>query len=206
VVRSFRRGALAAVVALTLAPLAACAAGNDAQTGKVEPDSQSAQVGDILVQNVFVLTQPGGPATVSARVFNDGTTDQTLQAVQLAGGISAQLSAADGGSTITIPAHGTVLLGGTGNPAAVINSGVESLRDGDVQNAVFNFSSTGAVALPVNVTPAAGFFAPYGPSSVPTTAAPLPTETPTATPTGTQTGTATPTDTATPTGTATATS
>lgn len=201
-VRSFRRGALAAVVALSLAPLAACAAGNSAQTLKVEPDSQSATVGDIQVQNAFVLTQPGGPATVSARLFNNGTADQTLQAVQLAGGLSARLSGADGGGTITVPAHGTVLLGGKGNPAATIDSGSESLRDGDVQNAVFNFSTTGAVALPVNVTPAAGFFEPYGPSSLPTTAVPLPTDTATAAPTDTATptgtATATPTDTATP--------
>ncbi|WP_333768662.1 DUF461 domain-containing protein [Streptomyces sp. IBSBF 2435] len=204
-VRSFRRGALAAVAALSLAPLAACAAGNKAQSLEVKPDSQSVTVGDIQVQNAFVLTKSGGPATVSARLFNNGSTDQTLQAVQLSGGLTAQLSAADGGSTITVPAHGTVLLGGQGNPAAVISSGAESLQDGNVQNAVFNFSSTGAVALPVNVTPAAGFFEPYGPSSLPTTAVPTDTATASATPGGTASpgGTATPSDTASPSDTAT---
>lgn len=199
-VRSFRRGALAAVLTLSLAPLAACAAGNRAQTLGITPDSQARTVGDIQVENAYVLTQAGGPATVTARLYNNGPNDQTLQALRLAGGISAQLTAAGGGA-ITIPAHGTVLLGGKGNPSAAISTGAESLRDGDVQNAVFNFSRTGAVTLPLQVTPARGFFAPFGPSSLPTTAAPTntPTNTATATPT------ATPGSTATPTGTATAT-
>lgn len=201
-VRSFRRGALAAAVALSLAPLAACAAGNSAQTLNIEPDSAFATKGDIQVQNAFVLTQAGGPATVTARLFNNGSTDQTLQAVQVGGAQPAQLSAADGSGTITVPAHSSVLLGGQGNAAAVINSGAESLKDGDVQNAVFNFSSTGAVALPLDVTPAAGYFQPYGPSSLPTTVAPTPTGTATATAipgsTATPSGTATPTGTPTP--------
>lgn len=189
-VRSFRRGALAAVLALSLAPLAACAAGNSAETLKIQPDSPSVTVGDIQVQNAFVLTQPNGPATVSARLFNNGATDQTLQSVQLAGSMNASLSGADGGGTVTVPARGSVLLGGKGNPAAAIDSGSEALRDGDVQNAVFVFSSTGPVALPINVTPATGYFQQYGPTSVPTTAAPTPTAVPTVEATATATATA----------------
>lgn len=165
-VRSFRRGAVAAVLALTLAPLAAaCAAGNDAATLEVQPDSASASAGSVKVQNAFVLTQDNGPAAISARLFNNGAGDQTLQSVQLAGGGSATLTAADGGPTVTIPAHGSVLLGGRGNPAAVLDTGNESLRDGDVQQTVFTFSSSGPVSVQSNVVPAAGFFAPYGPAS-----------------------------------------
>lgn len=197
-VRSFRRGALAAaVVALSVAPLAACGAGNEAQTLKVEPDSQSASKGDIQVQNAFVLTQPNGPASVTARLFNNGNADQTLQAVQLSGGQSAQLSGADGGGTVTVPAHGTVLLGGKGNPTAVVGGGAEALRDGDVQNAVFQFSAAGAVALPVQVQPATGYLEPFGPGTLPTTAAPSPSATPTTPPSGTATPTSTPSGTAT---------
>ncbi|WP_329134952.1 DUF461 domain-containing protein [Streptomyces sp. NBC_01476] len=200
-VRSFRRGAFAAVLALSLAPLAACAAGTDATSLKVEPDSAYASAGVIKVQNAFVLTQADGPATVSARLFNNGSSPQTLQSVQLAGALNARLSGANGGKDVTVPAHGTVLLGGKGNPAAVIDSGQESLRDGDVQTAVFRFSGSGPVSLPINITPSAGYFQPYGPSSLPTTATPSPSDT--ATPTTTPDSTATPTDTATPTGTAT---
>ncbi|HEY5832466.1 DUF461 domain-containing protein [Streptomyces sp.] len=199
-VRSFRRGALAAVLALSLAPLAACAAGNSAETLEISPDSPSVTVGDIQVQNAFVLTQPNGPASVSARLFNNGATDQTLQSVQLAGSMNASLSGADGGQTVTVPAQGSVLLGGKGNPAATISSGSEALRDGDVQKAVFVFSSTGPVALLINVTPATGYFEPYGPTSVPPTAAPTAPATVPATPSATA-----PTDTAPATAPATAT-
>lgn len=181
-VRSFRRGAVAAVLALSLAPLAACAAGNQAQTLNVHPDNPETSKGPIQVQNAIVLTQPNGPATVTARLYNNGSSAQTLDSVQLAGGQSATLSAANGGGSVTVPAHGTVLLGGKGNPSAVVTSGAEALRDGDVQNAVFVFSGTGAVALPVNVLPATGFYQPYGPGSLPATPAPSPTATP-ATPT-----------------------
>jgi hypothetical protein len=205
VVRSFRRGALAAaVIALSVAPLAACGAGNEAQALKVEPDSQSATKGDIQVQNAFVLTQPNGPATVTARLFNNGSDEQTLQAVQLSGGQSAQLSGANGGGTVTVPAHGSVLLGGKGNPTAVVAGGSEALRNGDVQNAVFQFSGAGAVALPVQVQPAAGYFEPFGPGTLPTTEAPTPTGTPSATETATPSDTGTPSDTASPSDTATA--
>lgn len=204
-VRSFRRGALAAVFALSLAPLAACAAGNDAQTLKVHPDSDAVTVGVIKVQNAWVLTQDAGdgPATVSARLFNDGSDAQTLQSLQL-GSTRVTLADKDGGQTVSIPAHGTVLLGGKGNPSAVVDSSTEALRDGDVQNAVFEFSATGPVAIQLNVVPARGDYKLYGPSSLPTTQPPTPSNTPkdTSSPTGTNTpkNTGSPTNTSTPTG------
>jgi hypothetical protein len=198
VVRSFRRGAVAAVLALSLAPLAAaCAAGNDAATLEVQPDSASASAGPVTVQNAYVLTQTDGPATVSARLFNNGSSNQTLQSVQLGGGVTATLSGKDGGRTVTVPPHGTVLLGGKGNAAATVATGQEALRDGDVQTAVFTFSGAGPLSVPANVTPAVGFLEPYGPSSTPTTTAPTPTATPLK-PTTTPNDTATPTGTPTP--------
>jgi hypothetical protein len=204
VVRSFKRGALAAVFALSLAPLAACGAGNSAQTLKISPDSDSVTVGQIEVQNAVVLTQASGegPATVSARLFNNGSTPQTLQGVQLGGSAGVTLTGADGGRTVTVPPQSSVLLGGKGNPSAVVDSSTESLRNGDVENAVFQFSSTGPVALQVNVVPATGDYAEFGPASLPTTQAPSPSPTPTQTDKAKgPKGKATPTGAATPTGT-----
>lgn len=181
-VRSIRRGALAAVLALSLAPLAAaCTAGSDAPTLQIRPNSAEGSAGSVKVQNAFVLTQPNGPASVTARLFNNGSTDQTLQSVQLAGGLSATLSGANGATDIVVPAHGSVLLGGQGNPTAAVQTGAQTLRDGDVQQAVFTFSGSGPVTLQISVSPAVGYLAPYGPGSLPTTAAPLPS--PSATPT-----------------------
>ncbi|MFI1097793.1 DUF461 domain-containing protein [Streptomyces sp. NPDC020917] len=195
---SFRRGALAAVLALSLAPLAAaCAAGNDAQTLEVKPDSAASSTGNVKVQNAFVLTDPTGPASVTARVFNNGAAPQALQSIALAGTVSATLKAADGSSTVVIPPHGSLLLGGKGNPSAIIEAGGESLRNGDVQQATFTFSQAGALSLPVSVVPAVSYFQPYGPSSTPGTATPLPT--------GTTTPTTKPNTPATPTTPATAT-
>lgn len=76
---SLRRGALAAAaIAFSLASLAACGAGNNAQTLEVKPDNAATSVGDIKIQNALVITQPDttstGPAVVSATVFNNGTT------------------------------------------------------------------------------------------------------------------------------------
>nr|WP_202451719.1 DUF461 domain-containing protein [Streptomyces sp. SID4948] len=187
--------------------MVACGAGEGARTLEVHPDSAAASVGVIKVQNAFVLTQPNGPATVSARLFNNGRTAQTLQSVRLSGSLAARLIGPKGARSITVPANGSVLLGGKGNPAATIDTGSESLRDGDVQTAVFLFSATGPVSLPINVTPANGYFKPYGPGSLPATTTPSPSATGTATPTTGAGGTATPgsTDTATPTGTPTGT-
>jgi hypothetical protein len=205
VVRSFRRGALAAVLALSLAPLAACAAGNGAETLNIQPDSAATTVGDIKVQNAYVLTRPGGPASITARLYNNGSAAQTLQAVQLAGPLEATLSGSpdEGGRTVTVPAHGSVLLGGTGNPSAVITSGAQSLHDGDVRNALFLFSVTGPVALPVFVVPATGQFKDYGPASPPPAPSPTASATATALPTPTGSATAAPGGTATPGATAT---
>jgi hypothetical protein len=183
VVRSIRRGAAAAVLALSLAPLAAaCSAGNDAQTLQIEPDSQSAAVRDVKVQNAFVLTDPtGGPATITARLFNNGSSAQALRSVNVSGIGTATLHGANGGSTVTVPAHGSVLLGGKGNPSAVLDSASATPRNGDVQSTVFTFSRAGELKMYAMVLPATGYYASFGPSSTPTTSAPSPSTTPTGT-------------------------
>lgn len=209
---SLRRGVLAAALALSIAPLAACGAGNSPQTHEVRPDNAATTVGDIQVQNAVILTEKAGsgPATVSARIFNNGNGDQTLQSLKVGDALTATLSGASSGKDVTVPAHGSVLLGGAGNPAATIAGSAEALKDGDFQRIVLTFSATGEVALSASVLPATGYYAQYGPTSTPSpTAAPTGKATPTATatatgiPTGTATatttGTATPTPTPTPT-------
>ncbi|MEU4094433.1 DUF461 domain-containing protein [Streptomyces sp. NPDC026673] len=187
---SLRRGALAAALALSIVPLAACAAGNDAETLRVRPDNAATSVGDIEVQNVAVLT---GSTSVTARIFNNGAEEQTLDSVTV-GSVRAELS-----GTVKLPGHSSVLLGGDGNPAAVIKSGGEAKQDGDFQKVVFQFSKTGEVPVQAIVLPAAGYWASYGPSekaSPSTTASPA--ESPaegghgTASPTATETVTESP--------------
>ncbi|MFJ3586068.1 DUF461 domain-containing protein [Streptomyces sp. NPDC090127] len=217
--RSLRRGALAATaIVISIASLSACGAGNDAQTLGVRPDNAAVTVEDVKIQNALVITQPTagapGPAVVSATVFNNGSTPQTLDSITLGGSAApVKLKAAEGTGPITIPAGGSVVIGGKGNATATIENGHEAVKDGGAQQVVFKLSRTGDVSLQAFVVPASSYFKDFGPTEIPQPPAAKPTEG--ATPTGeaghgaegdhgTEGGsTATPSGTATPTGTAT---
>ncbi|MFE8956242.1 DUF461 domain-containing protein [Streptomyces althioticus] len=169
---SLRRGALAAAaIAISLASLSACAAGNNAQTLQIKPDNAATTVGDIQVQNATVITQPDlestGPAVVSATLFNSGEKDQTLESVTLPGtGKTAELTPAEGGDLV-VPAGGRLILGGEGNASAVLPSSREAVQDGNAQEITFTFSETGEVTLRAIVFPAESFFKSWGPSEAP---------------------------------------
>ncbi|WP_327696559.1 DUF461 domain-containing protein [Streptomyces sp. NBC_00459] len=173
---SLRRGALAAsALAFSVATLAGCAAGNNAQTLEVKPDNAATTVGDIKLQNVVVITpselESTGPAAVSATVFNTGTTAQTLESITVPGtGKTAELKPAEGGS-LSIPAHGSLVIGGENNASAVLASSRESVQDGNAQKITFTFSKTGDVSLRAFVVPAEGYYAAWGPTEVPETPA-----------------------------------
>ncbi|MFD5017251.1 DUF461 domain-containing protein [Streptomyces chartreusis] len=185
---SLRRGALAAAaLAFSITSLAACAAGNDAQTLQIKPDNAATSVGDIKIQNALVITQPDlestGPAAISATLFNSGRTAQTLDAIKVDDtDKTAELKAAKGGS-LTIPAGGRLIIGGKDNASAVLSSSREAVRDGNAQKITFTFSETGDVSLRAFVVPAENYFEGWGPTEVP--AAPETASSPTGTPTGT---------------------
>ncbi|MFE9773903.1 DUF461 domain-containing protein [Streptomyces sp. NPDC005931] len=168
---SLRRGALAAAaLAFSIASLSACAAGNNAQTLQIKPDNAATTVGDIEIQNAAVITQPDrestGPAAVTATLFNEGSTDQTLESVTVEGGESVKLTPAKGGS-LTVPAGGSLVLGGKDNASAVLPSTGEAIQDGNAQKVTFTFSRTGDVSLRAFVYPAEHFFSEWGPQEVP---------------------------------------
>ncbi|MEV6114934.1 DUF461 domain-containing protein [Streptomyces sp. NPDC052109] len=173
---SLRRGALAAsAIVFSIASLAACGAGNDSQTLEIKPDNAATQVGNIKVQNATVITQPDlkstGPAVVSATLFNLGNSDETLQSISIAGGTgSVNLTPVKGGS-LTVPAHGSLILGGRGNASAEIPNGRESVQDGNIQKVTFTFSKTGDVSLGAFVVPATSYFDKWGPSEIPSPSA-----------------------------------
>ncbi|GGW14666.1 lipoprotein [Streptomyces capoamus] len=186
---SLRRGALAAsALVFSIASLAACGAGNDSQTLEVKPDNAATSVGDIKVQNAVVITQPDphatGPAAISATLFNGGRTDQTLQSVTVAGsGTSVELKPAKGQS-LTVPAGGSLILGGKGNASAVLPSGREAVQNGNAQKVTFTFSKTGEVSLRAYVVPATSYFDKWGPTEVPSPSASASSGAPGATPSG----------------------
>ncbi|MFF0224846.1 DUF461 domain-containing protein [Streptomyces sp. NPDC004629] len=176
---SLRRGALAAsAIVFSIASLAACGAGNNSQTLEIKPDNAATKVGDLKVQNAVVVTQPElqstGPAVIAATIFNDGSTDETLQSIVVAGtNKSAQLSPAKGQS-LTIPPGGSLILGGKNNASAVLPSSREAIQDGNAQKITFTFNKAGDVSLRAFVVPAESYFSSWGPSEIPsaTTSAP----------------------------------
>ena len=171
---SLRRGALAAAaIAFSIASLAACAAGNNAQTLEIKPDNAATSVGDIKIQNAIVVTQPGtetkGPAVVSATLFNASSTDQTLDSVTVEGAGTVELTPAKGkskGGKVVVPAGGSVILGGEGNASAVMET-TDGVKDGNAQKVTFEFSETGEVTLRAFVVPAEHYFEKWGPSDIP---------------------------------------
>ncbi|MEU2312346.1 MULTISPECIES: DUF461 domain-containing protein [Streptomyces albidoflavus group] len=170
---SLRRGALAAAaIAFSIASLASCAAGNNAETHQINPDNARATVGDIMVQNAVVVTQPDrestGPAIVAATIFNNGTKDQTLDSVVVDGvNKKAELTAAQGNGKLTIPAGGRLIVGGEDNASAVLPSSRTAVLDGNAQAITFTFSRTGDVKLNTLVVPATSYFEKWGPSEMP---------------------------------------
>ncbi|MFI9065348.1 DUF461 domain-containing protein [Streptomyces sp. NPDC053429] len=192
--RSLRRGALAATaIVFSIASLSACAAGNDAQTLEIKPDNAAVTKGNIKIQNALVITQSTkekkGPAAVSATVFNSGDTPQTLDGITLAGGkTKVTLKPAEGSGKITVPAGGSVVLGGKGNASAVVEGGREAVQDGNVQEVVFQLSSTGDVKLDAYVVPGAGMYAAFGPTEAPAPAPGAAGASPAGSPSGTPSG------------------
>ncbi|MET9515355.1 DUF461 domain-containing protein [Streptomyces sp. NPDC002994] len=192
--RSLRRGALAATaIVFSIASLAACGAGNDAQTLGVRPDNAATTVDDIKIQNATIVTQPEldakGPAVVTGMVFNNGTKAETLESVTLPGtSAKVKLSPAKGSGPLTVPAGGSLLLGGDGNASAVIQNGSEAAKAGDAQPVRFELSETGAVELRAFVVPATHYFKGVGPSELPKPPAQAPSGSATGTPAGTASG------------------
>jgi len=176
---SLRRGALAAsAIAFSIASLAACGAGNSSQTLEIKPDNAATSVGDIKIQNALVITQPStestGPAVISATVFNSGTTAETLDSISVGGDGTAELSPAKGKGKLTIPAGGSVVIGGKDNASAVLSDPGESVKDGNAQKITFTFSETGAVSLRAFVVPADSYFSKWGPTNIPSASASAP--------------------------------
>lgn len=149
---SLRRGSAAAFFAFSIAGLTACGAGNGAETGNVKPDNAAAQVDDIKVQNVnVVLPESGdGPGAISARLFNQGSEDQTLRSVALPdSGAQVELVPAEGEDAVVVPAGGSIALGsGAGDAAAYLqNPAATDVALGNAQHVVFTLSETGEIGL-----------------------------------------------------------
>ncbi|URM90874.1 DUF461 domain-containing protein [Streptomyces sp. MRC013] len=190
--RSLRRGALAATaLMISVASLTACGAGHDAQSLQIKPDNATATVGDIEVLNAVVITPAEGaegPAAVSATLFNGGSKAETLEAVQLPGsGTKVELKPAKGSGPLTVPAGGSLILGGKGN-ASVVVEGLKGSARGGAQEVVFRLSETGDVKLHALVHATGSYYDTFGPTPLPSSPAASPSGSPAASPSGSPSG------------------
>lgn len=169
---SLRRGTLAATtLALAVATLSACGAGNSAQTLEIKPDNSATTVGKIKFQNVIIFTAKGSgtEATVTGRIFNNGTKDQTLESVTINGSNArAKLSPAKGEKALKIPAGGSLALGGKNEAAAQLsNWKTAGIQNGNAQPVSFDLSSTGSVKMRAAVYPVDSSSEKFGPTAQP---------------------------------------
>ncbi|MEV8093688.1 DUF461 domain-containing protein [Kitasatospora sp. NPDC085879] len=177
--RSLRRGAIAALVLATVVPLSACSAGNQAETLQIKPDNAATSIGQNLrLNNVLLVTEKGassdeaGPVNLTVNIANTGSTPEVLQSVTVEGAGTATFTDAKGAAVteIVVPAGGSVLIGGEGQPLAHLTSA--KLPIGGYADTDFSFKTAGKVGLPVGVVPATGLYASFGPKAPEHTAKP----------------------------------
>ncbi|MGW0664686.1 hypothetical protein [Streptodolium elevatio] len=183
--RSIRRGAVAATLALALAPLAAaCSSGTDAATTQLKPDSAYTQVGTIKVQNLSLVPgdKDSGLVALGGALINESDQPETLKQVTLAGSTApGAMKDKDGAASITIPARGAVYLTGEKGGPSVTFSGIREDITGKYVDVAFSFGTVGQTKLGVAVHPAEGYYAPLKPSSPPSTPPSTPVTVPTVT-------------------------
>jgi hypothetical protein len=188
---SIRRGTLAATaLALAVVTLSACAAGHDAESLEVKPDNAATSVESIKIQNVAIVTPASGPgpSAVTGRIFNGGSKDETLTSVKVKGAKArVKLRPAEGEKELTVPAGGSLALGGKGNASAVLpEAGAGAVQDGNAQPVSFELSRTGTVPLRATVVPAHGDYKKFGPTVAPSpsTSSSTPSGSPSSSPSG----------------------
>jgi hypothetical protein len=160
--RSLRRGSIAAIAAIAIASLSSCAAGNTPDTLQIKPDNAAATIGtNLRLNNIVVVTGVGtsgdytGPANVVVNISNTADTAAELQSITV-GTSSATFADAAGAplSSIVVPAGGSVVIGGQGNPSASLAAA--SVHIGGFAPTTFTFKDGQKVDAQAGVSPDSG--------------------------------------------------
>ena len=188
--RRGRAGLAATAVVLAVAPFAAaCGAGFNSASEDVKPDAASGQVGDLKVNNVWVVIDASsGTAEVIGAVTNTGDAQDQLTAVT-AGDSDVTFASAPAGSTgdstgssvtvaadgVTIPGGQSVSFGEQGSPGLSITGG--GLTAGGFTTVKMTFAQAGTLTLTAEVEPDTGLFVGYDPTTYQSpSASPSPSE------------------------------
>lgn len=167
--RRFRLGLAAVlVVAVPSVALSGCAAGSDAETLQIRPDTPETALGQLKVQDVLLVTGPeggGGPLAVVAYVYNGGAAPDRLE------GISvnelpqpAAIAPAPSHPGLGILPGQSLRIGGQGDTTAVLPNADNIVQAGDTRLVTLRFARSGEVTLWVPVQPAVGYLQGYGPA------------------------------------------
>lgn len=186
------RPLLVGALALLVAALAGCEAGENAPTLEFHPASNgaTATVGGITIDNAFVLgptpgsmLPAGGQAGLFLSLFAQNG-DRLVSAAATGAASSVKLA----GGTVALPPQTLVDLSGP-VPHIVLTGLTNPLSGGETIQLQLVFSTEGAVSLSVPVEPAAYEYATYSP---PPTATPTAIRTPSPRASAKPTGTAFP--------------
>ncbi len=135
-----RRPLAAVVIALALA---GCSATNPIQTDKPYPaaDGVRAQLGDIRVENLLAVTSAAGAAgALSGALINSGAAD-----------VPVTLTVGSSSQRVTVPAHGSVLMGTGSSTGRRIPLPTVSAAPGALLDVQISTPADGSVTVPVPV-------------------------------------------------------
>lgn len=154
---------VAAVAALPLAVVAAaavsaCSVGAEAGTLNEAPITGArADAGLVKIRNALVVApaEIGGDATLSVTIVNDGTTDDALVDVEIAG-TAEPVAVTMRPSTIELPAETATRIPTGTRPSAVLDA--DTLAVGTYTRATFSFANAGSVELSLLVVAPVGWW------------------------------------------------
>jgi copper(I)-binding protein len=167
------RAAAMGVLLLSPAALAACSAGQVAQTATQQQNlGNNADVGEVHLRALELPYPTGGvyPSGSDARLLgaiaSSATTDDTLvsiegdafESVEVVDPSAAQAAAdgADSGSLdLTVPAGGTLSIGNGNGPSVTLVGLADDLGVGQYVDVTFTFEQAGAVTVAVPVATSA---------------------------------------------------
>jgi hypothetical protein len=189
--RRGRAGLAATAVVLTAAPFAAaCGAGFNAASLVVKPNAAAGTIGDIKINNVWVIVDPdSGTAEVIGAVTNTGTAPDQLVSVSANGNFATVLppsatttntapavaTGADvtvSGESVTIPPGESAGFGETASPELEIIGA--SFTPGTIAPVKMTFAQAGTITLSAQVETNTGLFAGYNPNAAAPNASPSP--------------------------------
>lgn len=191
------RGAVAgtALMCAVLMCTAGCGSGFNAASLDVKPDSGTARIGGIRINNVVVVADPAtGNAEVIAAVANTGAGPEQLVSVTAAGLPATVRPAATvappaavlpdetttvTGNTVTIEAGSAVSFGQPGRPELEISGG--SFKPGNITHVELGFANAGQATVNALTMSNTGLYEDYNPNGPNTPSGP-PSPSPTASP------------------------